>query len=208
MIPMLDNIKIESDGTVVSASRNIIIAISPVAPEAKKNLPIEESPQCSATIPSELANKVIQAIGNDTSFGGRLEYADISKENGKVLFTVKDEHNKTVRIEGDEARGTWVPWRDYTSGYESVTGTFILHRQRLQMLLSILDKVIPAKGSETPVYLEFTKDNNVIVRGKNYITGQYVYGIMMSYKGEWLAQSEWEDGIRSKAKPANRTKRI
>jgi hypothetical protein len=205
---MLDNIRIESDGTVVSASRNIFIAVSPVDPEAKKNLPLNETPKCAATIPSELVNKVIQAIGTDNSFGGRLEFADIQNHSGKIEFTIKDDKNKTVTISGDEAKGSWVPWRDMIRHNGGTTGTFILNRQRLQSLLAVLDRVVPAKGSETPVYLEFTSDNNVIVRGKNYITGQYVYGVMLSYKGEWLARTEWEDNICAEVKPVKRTRRI
>ena len=210
VIPQLDNIRVERDGTTVSASRNITLAISPVVKEAKKNLPLTETESCSASIPSDIANKVIQAIGTDTAFGGRLEYADLQNNDGKLEFIIKDSRNKTMVISGDEPSGDWIPWRDIIKHNAKTTGKFILNRQRLQMLLGVLDRVIPAKGSETPVYLEFTSDNNVIIRGKNYVTGQHVYGVMLSYSGEDLPETEWEQTIRypKTSSPAKRTLRI
>ena len=196
-VPQLENIKVESDGTVVAANRNTVIAMSPVPDEAKRNLPTRESEPCEGMIPRDLAQRAMTAIGRDRMFGGRLEFADVSKERGDIKFKVVDEKNKTATLEDEEPRGEWVPWRQIITEHGKTIGTFILNRSRLHILLDILDRAAPDSGGETPVYLEFTEDNYLVIRARNYITGQDVFGVMMSYKGAQLEQSEWEEGIRA-----------
>jgi len=198
-IPQLEMIHIDPDGTVVAASRNTTIAISPPPAEATKNLPVSDTGSCGhVNIFKDDAVELINAIGTDRTFGGRLEYADVSVSNGRLRFEVVDETGRhTTKDAPNPGNGVWINWMDLIRNHGKTIGKFILNRARLHALLDVLDRITPETGGETPLYLEFTEDNYVIIRAKNYVTGQNVFGLILSYAGAELEQSKWETEIRT-----------
>lgn len=204
-IPGLDCISIEPDGTAVAASKNVVLAISPPVEDAITNIPVEDTGRNSGVIHQDLVKKVITAIGSDSAFGGRLEYCDMSGDGSRVIFSVHDGRNPGT-IRGRKEHDGWVPWKKIFSGRHGDGKQVILNRSRLKILLDVLDKIAPENGGETPVYLEFTTEGDVLLRAKNYITGQRILGVMTNYKGKWQEDTEWERRIL--AGETRRTKRV
>jgi len=197
-VPGLDNIRIESDGTVISAARNIVLAIEGVSDELTKNIPIDNSGPVTTTISSDFARKVCDSIENDKVFKGKLEYTDISVSESKVAFVLHDGRREST-VRGNNTGDSWLPWRTiFRNAGKPLPQTAILNRARLKLLLDVLDKVSPESGDETPVYLEFTENFNILLRAKNYKTWQHVLGIMTNYQGKFPTYTDWEKSILTK----------
>jgi len=71
-------------------------------------------------------------------------------------------------------------------------------------ILLTMEKVCPDTSGESPIYLDFTKDNSIIIKGYSNQTGQRVIAIMTSYKdieGKWLNADSWEKKLCSQKIP-------
>jgi hypothetical protein len=205
-IPGLDSISIENDGTVVAGARNIFVAVQGVEEKVTKNIPISDSGPSEAVISSEFARKVCDSIENDKVFKGKLEFADVRVVDDKVEFTLHDGRRESI-VRGAKSGEEWVPWRSvFHNAGQPYPQVAILNRARLKVLLDVLDKIAPESGDETPVYLQFTDAHNIVLRAKNYNTGQRVLGIMTNYFGKFPEDSEWEKEILRKPKRKPRVK--
>jgi hypothetical protein len=204
-IPGLDCIRLEKDGTAIAASKNIVLAIEGVNTEATKNLPFENTAPLEVTITTETAQRIASAIGSDSTFGGRLEYTDVYDKGVKLCFNVCDDKNRKSTIEGTKVHYPWINWRAiFRHGARRDNKKVIINRARLDILLSVLKQIAPDKGGESPLYIEFTEDNYLIVRSVNYVTGQRIIAIVTNYFGTWPEYNAWELSI---VKPLSRTPR-
>ena len=212
-IPVLNNIHIREDGTTIGSNGKTILAVSPVGAEARNTLKdhIGDDPLSSAiTVAEETAKDVLKNIPKDTQFKGLLEHCNVKidpESDRGVEFTMTDGKRPKV-IKGKR----WM--RDYIQ-YEEVFARvaatrkemkIVLNRRRLMSLLDAIDKACPDSTGNSPVYIEFSDQNDIVVRSVNYANGQRVMGVMQSYKGiegQWLEEGEWERSLCGKDKLEN-----
>lgn len=197
-IPVLDNVLIEKDGTTVGANSRATLVVSPPAEEIRKKVPLESSELAHGiTVSSDSIRAVIKAIPRDAMFSGLLEHCDVadSGESG-VSFTITDgkrEHG----IEGKKYPRRFIDYKTIVS--EAVESKKIakvaINRKRLIQMLKTIEAIIPDSNGESPIFLEFSENNDVLIRAVNPANKQRVIGVMTSYKdaeAKWLPFNDWE----------------
>jgi len=209
-IPVLNNIHIREDGTTIGSNGKTILAVSPVGAEVRNTLKdrIGDDPLSSAiTVAEETAKDVLKNIPKDTQFKGLLEHCNVKidpESDRGVEFTMTDGKRPKV-IKGKRWMRDYIQFEDV---FKRVAATrkevkIVLNRRRLMSLLDAIDKACPDSTGNSPVYIEFSDQNDIIVRCVNYVNGQKVMGVMQSYKGiegQWLEEGEWERSLCGKGK--------
>jgi hypothetical protein len=202
-LPVLDNVRIEKDGTTVACARNIVLAISPPAEARAAQAPVGNTGPLhhDLTIPSEYVKGVLKEVKTDKTFDGLLEYVDVHELSGAVsngAFTwIEDGCPKTLRFDSDA--GAYIDYRKvFARSLTNRTGVRLkMNRVRLKALVDTLDKVAPDNG-EAPVYIEFTETGDMIMRATNDKTGQRAVAVMTHFSergDDWLDPDEWERGL-------------
>lgn len=206
-IPVLNNVLIERDGTVVACNGRAVLAVSPPAEEIKQRVPIEESTLSDGiTISADGIRSVIKAIPRDALFGGLLEYCDIADEGDRARFTISDGKRKHG-IEGKKYSRKFVDYKamlQEASSHKKVA-TVVINRKRLLQLLKTLTDIVPDPNGEAQVMMEFTDQHEVIFRSINPVNKQRVLGMMGTYQGPealWPKRNEWELQFQSSVKTA------
>lgn len=196
-IPVLNNVCIVSDGSTVAANGKVFIVVSPVDPELKKNIPLQETEKSAGTVSSESVKEVLKNIPKDTLFHGLLEYCDFN--NG--IFNINDGKRKK-KIESKMYPKQYINYKKaFKLANHKQKQRIVLNRKRLMKLLQVMDKVCPDGTGDSPVYIEFTENNNIILRAINRVNGQRCISLMSSYKGvesNWLEVDEWETKLIKK----------
>lgn len=208
-VPVLNNVHIEQDGTVIGSNGKCILLVSPCTEVIRKNLKNligdDEIGTTGVTISEEAAKDIVKNLPRDTQFKGMLEHCNVIED---------DEDRRAVEIRLTDGKRPKVirgrRWEREYINYRSVLNRVnetkkavrvVLNRKRLMSLLDTIDKACPDSTGNSAVYLEFSESNDIIVRAVNYANGQRVLGVMQSYKegeGEWLAEDEWEKRYWSK----------
>lgn len=190
-IPVLNNVCIDKNGSTIAANGKVLIAVSPVPDNIKKNVPLQESKSSESVVSSETIKEVLKQLPKDMNFGGLLEYCDF--DNG--TFTSSDGRRKK-KIEAKIYSRDYIPYNKIfrrASGKKS--HRIVLNRKRLASLLKTIDKICPDSSGESAVYIEFTNENDIILKSINHHNGQRCIALMTSYKnieGNWLEADEWE----------------
>jgi len=194
-VPVLNNIHVRKDGTSVASNGRAVVAVSPVGSEVKGKLPLEESRLKEGsegiTISAEFIREVLKNMPKDTMFGGLLEHCDIDRSGAVRLNDGKRQRLLKGRLYDRD----YVGFEEVFSRKRSGGVRVVVNLKRLLLMLSVISKVCPDSSEETPVFLEFTEQNDIVVRAENRKTGQRVIGIAKSYKsveGKWLKSNLWE----------------
>jgi hypothetical protein len=152
------------------------------------------------TIAAATIKEVLKGIPRDTQFNGLLEYADVAvNESNHVNFTTNDGQRER-HIACREYARAYIPYQHLlgkalVSAAKTKGPRVVLNRKRLEQLLKTLDSITPDPSGESPVFIEFTGDNDVILRTVNPKTGQKALALMTSYKaaeGKWPKVDKWE----------------
>lgn len=199
--PVLDNVHVEPDGTTVGAARSVLLAVSPVDPEVKEQVPLTEESStlgASQTLTADCIRDVLRNMPKDTAFSGLLEHCDLDDQG---VFRLHDGKREKV-IRGKRFNMRYIPWKEMIARSLSVVGPkrVVLNLARLKLLLDALDKICPDSSGESPVYIEFTDRNEVVLRMVNRVNGQRAVGVTTSYggiEGRWLQPDGWERGLSS-----------
>lgn len=210
-ITALDNLHLCSDGSTVATNGTAVVAVSPVEERMSKNSVLDSTKmEFPETITAESAKEILRYIPRDTKFGGVLEHVDYAK--GEFKFH-------------DGKRGKSIEARTYDREYVNYKAVFerafkqpteiktAVNLKRLIAVLQCVDSVCSDSSGNTPVYLQFTKDADVIIRCENRKTKQRIIGIFKAYSGvesQWLALSAWEQtlcGVRRAVARINKVKR-
>lgn len=200
-IPILDNVHFAQDGTVVGAASSVVLAVSPVVGKVRKAIQLEQVPLTEGvTVSSASVKQVIKNMPNDTLFGGLLEHCDVRYQGGSRVHFATHDGKQELSIAAAKNPAKYVDWRAILKrSLESRSEKrIILNRTRLRLLLETLDKVCPDASGESPVYLDFTKDDDIIVRARNMKTGQRALGVMKTFRfteEAWLTETDWEKGL-------------
>lgn len=204
-IPVLNNIHIRTDGTTVGSNGKTILAISPVGDVARRALTDrigDDALEKSLTVSDEAARDVLKNIPRDTQFKGLLEHCNVKlKYDGNVEFTMTD-GKRPKKIVGKKWERAYI---EYYKVFQRVSETkktikVALNRKRLMSLLEAIDKACPDSTGNSAVYVEFSAENDIVVRGVNFANGQRAVGVMQSYKGsegQWLEETEWERSLNN-----------
>ncbi len=199
-LPVLDNVRIEKDGTTVACARNIVLAISPPAEARAAQAPVTSSGPLDSdiTVPSEWVKGVLKEVKTDKTFDGLLEYVDVEKTAAGAAFRwVKD--GEPQAMYPDLHSGSYIDYRKvFARSLTNRSGIRLkMNRVRLKALVDTLDKVAPDNG-EAPVYIEFTETGDMIMRATNDKTGQRAVAVMTHFSergDDWLDPDEWERGL-------------
>jgi len=202
-ISVLNTVRIEPDGTTVAANGRTLLLVSPLNDEVKKQVPLRETEKSlgdGVTLSADGVNEVLKLLPRDTLFGGLLEHCNVEEsveDSHSVAVEVTDGKRKKI-LYCPKYRGQFLEYKEAVkeSLNKKVVYRTILNRKRLSLLLKVIDQVCPDSTGESPVFIEFAEDGELIIKGINYRTGQRAIGFMSNYRGNWLEESPWENRLR------------
>lgn len=216
-VPVLDNVHIEKDGTCVGSSGKSVLLVSPVLPETKKSLKniLQESGNDEMTISADTIKTVLKNLPPDKQFGGILEHCNIDKRGNECKIQTTDGKRRRSIIGKLYNRG-YLPFKKMVglalSSSERKSGKrIVLNLKRLILLLSSIEKICPDTTNESPVWIDFTDDGQIVIRAINNTNGQRCIGIMTSYKGiegQWLEADDWEQSFIEEKPEIKRKRRF
>jgi hypothetical protein len=213
-IPMLDNVFIRKDGTTIGCNGRAILAVSPVIPKVRekaKAVLVNEKPlDRDFAVSSETAKEVGKTMPRDTMFSGLLEHCDVEDRGQSAMFTFSD-GKRLKTLEGKKHSGEYIDFMEWigsalrhAADIDDTATRVVVNRRRLMALLKAVDTICPDSAGEVPVYLEFTSQDEIILRCENPASGQRVLGVMGTYtgvEGKWPELGDWEKSfIKREAK--------
>lgn len=210
-VPALDNVHIAEDGSTIGVGGKMTIAVAPVKEDVKHKIQniITEAGAGGMTISADTVRHILKDMPADKQFGGLLEHCNIEKINDEECRITLTDGKRKRNIVGKIYRREYVPYRPlFKVAMEvCVNGTsrrIVLNLKRLLLLLQTIEKVAPDTSGDSPVWIEFTDSDYIIVRGINMITGQRAIGVMSSFtgtEGKWLEPDEWERSFVDAPRP-------
>ena len=214
----LYTLHITESGSTVASNGRVILAVSPVLEQSKKQFPLKsegddrETSGEEMTIPAQFVKEILKNLPKDLLFKGALEHCRIESTDDDAVIVYVTDGKRTNSIKSRKHSQKYLSYGDvigHAIAHSSSRTRAVLNLKRLLTLLQAIDKVCPDSTGETPVYLEFTKDNDVIVRGYNRKTGQDIVAVMTSYKdieGKFHSNEKWESGLIGTNKRVRRIK--
>lgn len=224
-IPALNNVHIAKDGSTVGIGGKMFLSVSPISEKVRKKIGniFEERgtiPEKGLTVTADSVKDVLKSIPADRAYGGLLEHCNIEPvkdDERKCRFTMTDGKERTSKTGKlytraylqyktlfAEAMKTCTATEEATPGNKRI----VLNLKRLIVLLDAIAQVAPDSSGDNPVWVEFTKDNYLIIRAINMTMDQRAIGIMMPFtgvEGKWLEPNEWERSFLPSA-PVNNVK--
>lgn len=211
-LPALNNIHIAKDGSTVGIGGKMMLAVSPISDKVKKKIAnvfeeCGEIPDKGLTVNADSVKDILKNIPADRKYGGLLEHCNIEPVKGderKCRFTMTDGKERTTKT-GKLYTRAYLEYKKLfaeamktcTADEETTPGNkrIVLNLKRLRVLLEAIEEVAPDTSGDNPVWVEFTKDNYIIIRAINMSMDQRAIGIMMPFtgvEGKWLQPNEWE----------------
>lgn len=199
--PILNNIHFVN-GATIAFDGKLLVAVSPVNERVKGEVPLPESESGTLTVSADTIKEVLKNMPTDKKFHGLLEHCDVTSSGKFALTDGKRSRSITGKVFAKD-------FIDYKSVFRKAKESpavvkVVLNRHRLKQMLDFLDKACPDGSNESPVYLEFSQDNDILARATNPINGQRAIGYLTSYKaeeGQWLEADEWESGLTGASAP-------
>jgi len=154
----------------------------------------------AVTITASTITEVIKNLPKDTMFKGLLEHCVVkANRNSKLKVDIEMSDGKRARtIVGKTFNRDYIKYKNILGKALSdgpANRKVVLNRKRLMLLLTAMDKICPDGTGDSPLYLTFTKDNDVVLRGENPVTDQRCIAVMKSYEHaevNWLPLDGWE----------------
>lgn len=196
---ILNNVLFEEDGTVVGSNRDIVICVEPVSKVLKEKLILKDIDSDSFLLSQESVDSILRLIPRDTKFQGLLEHINIQKNEDVAQVEIHDgkrKQNLTCKVNEDR----YFEYRELFKRINQESGNVrcVVNRKRLSALLTALDSICPDNSDFSPIWLEFTKDNDVQIKVLNPKTKQRVVCAIRGAKGAqnvWLNKNDWEKDI-------------
>ena len=195
-IPLVDMVCITKDGDVVATNGSCMVAVERLPGEVMKALPLTKVGKDGGALEgdciyrSDAIREVIKNITVDKTFNGMMEFAAFT-EDGSDVVVLDGKREKKIGI---KKFTDWIPFRKLMRDFlwRESEKRIIFDLRRLSVLVQTINKICPDKDGVMPVYVEFAK-GVMILRTKNYMTGQNVLAIMNDNKGQWIQNTdEWE----------------
>ncbi len=201
--PVLANLLITKEAASVAASRNTLLIVSPVNSDLKRSLPLKETKVNEDLMIHESSiNDMIKNIPADKLFNGKLEHLDIDSEAKVTLHDGRlEKHIIGKKIKFNQT----IPYKDICKRVLGKKENFRMvgNLSRIRLMLETLEKVSGDTSGELPLYIELSKDNEIIFRIQNAKTAQRALGIITTYKGfegKFLEEDNFEKNLKSKFK--------
>lgn len=197
-VPVLNNLCLRTDGSVVAANGKSMIFVSPVPKDIASKVPLKQEEVSEDIVLSlETVGELGRAVPRDTMFKGVLEHLEVRDggAEGEVLVKVTDgKRHKDIRcrsygrrfIDTERVLGDVLGSRKL--------GQVAVNLRRFLSVVETLNKVCPDGSGEVPLYLEFY-EKATILRTVNLKTGQRAVAIVYNYRPDaltWMEESEWE----------------
>lgn len=209
------------DGTAAGSNKKSFVIVEGVPSEITEKVPLDQGRPLGVDalkVSRESIKTILRDVPRDKKFGGLLEHVDfVADELGEAEAKTTDgKRTKRVRMRGVVGQTAAVHSiaREALACIQGAERTVCLNRDRLASLLDAFDKAAEDSSGESPVWLSFSNDGDVVLRGVNFKTGQRILGVMRAYKDDAAAVpalSAWEAGIMSGAatglKPARMMRR-
>lgn len=192
-IPLLDTVHIREDGGVVAANRDSVVLVSPVSAETKGSFPIQSRESEEVTISAESVRDMIRYIGPDKRFNGLLEHCDVLRKDDKVEVTCYD--GKRTKVLEGKCYPEYFNYRELLQRVhtESINVKVTLNRKRLKSLIDTIDKICDDKGDFAPIFFEFTKNGDVLIRSIDAKNGTRILAVSRALPGvKYVDYSPWE----------------
>jgi len=202
-IPVLDCLRIESDGSSAGGNGKSFIVVSSVPESIKNNVSKVYGNDKSegVTITSETVKEVLKNIPSDSKYGGLLEHTEVVSADGSSVNFVLYDGARKRNISGKVNPSSYPPYKKLfqraMNNKKSIQ--LVINSKRFLPLIDTLIKCSNDSGDFSPMYIEFTQENDIIMRMINPKTGQRCIGIMWSNKGQeakWLDESTFEKGLK------------
>jgi hypothetical protein len=196
---IITGVHIDSDGSTVGTDGGTLLVVEPVAvvpghfPDVGPLAPVGAS---GVTVDAEVVRQAIKNMPKDKV----MQYAAMTETvTGETEFTTVGKR-KRQKVAGWPMSGAYPGWRNMVrDARELATRTRVaVNRRKLAALLKVMDAACPDSGGDNVAFLEVGGDNDMVVlRAKNYQTGQHAVGMMAPVRtgGQWLANSDWEARI-------------
>lgn len=204
-MPLLNNLRIEKDGTTAVCNREAVLVVSPYGSVREK---VSDS-FAGVTVAAGTAQEVLKSLPRGTGYDELLDAVDVTREDdGRVVFRYSD----GVRRRAIEAREFTQPYVRYKEIIRKRLSTkksikLVVNRKRMADVFKTLNKVAPDPSGEFPVFLEFSEDA-VIIRCIHPKTQQRIICVVnQAYTSKWMDENEWERSL-SNEKHVIRAKKI
>lgn len=202
-IPVLANVVIEPDGTTVASNGKAMMVVSPVHEKMVKSFPLKSEAKSERIIfNDDTAKEILKSLPKDSKFGGLLEHVIVETDpmnEDQAKFQSTD-GKRTKTMSGKKWDRRYIDYRAVLSkSYQSKKKVKVaVNLKRLLSLVEALDKACPDSTGTSPIFLEFSEDDDIMLRGVNQSNGQRVTAVMKSYKGnegQWLELNDWEENL-------------
>ena len=190
-MPLLDNIHIASDGSTVGANAETVIIVSPMSSNIREGE--------AMTVSTETVKDIVKAIPKTGKFKDLIDLIEVERVGNKIQFAFTD-----------GKQGRMIEAREYTNEYINYKELYnrelnkeplhrvILNKKRLYTLLATIEKLVPEKSGEFPIFAEFT-DTALILKLLHPKTEQRIIAIMLlSTTEKWLPVDNWEQQLKGK----------
>lgn len=200
-IPILDNVFICKDGSSVASNGMSAILISPVDAAMLEHVIVEDSGGLDEVLVStESIKEVLKNLPKDTKFAGVLEHCSVGiGRGGKCKFKVYD-GKRTRAIDVKHHKKSYIDYRKTlkTVRDKKVSVSTAINLSRLNGLIAVINEICVDSSHDTPVYIDFTSDGDILIRCLDYKTKQRVIAVMKAYdgvEGNVPELSSWERDV-------------
>ena len=209
-VPMLDNVMIAADGSTCGTSGRSIVIISPVKKEIKEKLKTilkNTSSDKDILISADTAREILKTLMSDRKYGGLLEHCNIEAVGSEEVKITLTDGKRSKTIHGRRYTRPYLPYqhvvRKAFDGAKENSVRVAVNMKRMLHLLETIQKICPDSAGESPLFMEFSNDGEIIIRAVNFVNTQRAIGIMTAYQGaegKWLDYDEWEKEFLDSAK--------
>lgn len=217
-VPALDNVHIAKDGSTAGIGGKMVVVVSPVEGEIKDKITniLPEKGKGGLTISADTVRHILKDMPADRQFKGLLEHCNVERLEGNECRITLTDGKRRRNVVGKVYRREFLPYEKVIkTAMETCSTTggkrIVLNLKRMLLLLSTIEKVAPDTSGDSPVWIEFTDQNYIIIRGINMVTGQRTIGVMTPYEGaegKWLDPNDWELSFLDKPKILKTKKKI
>lgn len=190
-LPLLDNVHIAEDGTVVAANGQAVVVVSPL-PHNNVETPL--------TIHTDTIKEVLKALPTTSAFKDLIDEVEVAETDDGVQFAFDDGARKRM-IEAKVYGHEYIDWQEHlTNLIKKKSHSLVLNRKRLVAVLNALEKIYPDKSGEFPIYVDVT-DTALIFRMVHPRTQQRIIATMLLSSAKEMPLTEWEKQFFPESKP-------
>lgn len=204
-LPGINRVQLNANGSTVAANEHMIIAVSPVRPEAAAAFPMVESGE---TVPPEGGigmplSLVKDALRNMPQADLTKQYARITRADEDAIGLMTTDGVRKDEVTAMPMRGNFPNWEKslVDARCKARSGRIVVNGKLFVNLLATIMQACPDRGNFNPIWIEFGgRGDALYVRAHNRQTGQDAIGMVteMDTGDFWIRMSDWEASILGK----------